>query len=184
MIDRLLKWFRSSTSAEDRLAKAKFKTPAPTSVPIATDKARGAGIGARPGLNSRSRAFNTRDFSVEIVGESNYQPALKKARESVKDYAGTGYIKAVLAREPANQYDENAIVVMTDTMDTIGYLKRDLASEYQPAFALWEGAGYLLHCQAKLVNGRRGRRDIIGAWLDLATPKDIESVFHDPNTRK
>ena len=182
MIDRLMKWYKSMTSADSVLAKAKAEATARPAAPISSDESRGSSSSAQPG--PKTRAFSTRDFSVEVVGESNYQPALKKALKSVKDYGGTGFIKAVLAREPSNRYDENAIVVMTVTMDTIGYLKRDLARKYQSAFALWEGAGYLLHCQAKLIDGRGGRTNSIGALLDLATPEDIASVFHNPNTRK
>ena len=182
MIDRLMKWYKSVTSSESVLAKAKSAAPTRPALPISSDESRGSSSIAQP--EPRTRAFSTRDFSVEVVGESNYQPALKKARESVNDYGGTGYIKAILARQPSNQYDENAIVVLTETMDTLGYLKRDLARKYQPAFALWEGAGYLLHCQAKLFDGRGGRTNSIGAWLDLASPEDIASVFHNPKTRK
>ena len=59
---------------------------------------------------------------MDIVGESNYQDALRNSRDGVKDYSGTGYITAVIAREPDNPYDSGAVKVMNGEMETIGYL--------------------------------------------------------------
>ena len=41
-------------------------------------------------------------------------------------------------------------------------------------FEFREAEGFSLRCQAVLVGGT-GRRKDIGAWLDLATPKTIDS---------
>ena len=131
----------------------------------------------------KTRVFSTRDFSVDIVGESNYQDALRNSRDGVKDYSGTGYITAVIAREPDNPYDSGAVKVMNGEMETIGYLARKLAAKYGPAIGLWEAEGYHIRCQAKL-SGGEGRRRNIGAWLDLDTPEAIEAKFRDPSSRK
>ena len=131
----------------------------------------------------KMRSFSTRDFSLGIVGESNYQKTLTDAKRNVKNYRGVAHIKVVLSMEPENQYDPNAIVVTTEQQETIGYLSRDDAKKYQEAFKLWASTSRSIHCQAKLLGGE-GRRKHIGAWLDLATPESIVAKFHDPKTRK
>ena len=72
---------------------------------------------------------------------------------------------------------------MTEGMDTIGYLSRENAKRYQEALELWEGEGYHVRCQAALAGGG-GRKESIGAWLDLAQPEDIKAKFESPDTRK
>ena len=131
----------------------------------------------------KTRVFSTRDFSLDIVGESNYQDALKNSRDGVKAYAGSAYITAVLAREPDNPYDSGAVKVMNGHLETVGCLSRKLAAKYGPAIGLWEADGYHVRCQAKL-SGGEDRRQHIGAWLDLDTSEAIEAKFHDPRTRK
>ena len=124
----------------------------------------------KPPLESKvvkTRSFSTRDFSLGIVGESNYQKPLTNAKRNVKNYKGVVHIKVVLSLEPENQYDRNAIVVTTEQLETIGYLSRDDAKKYQQAFKLWASTGRSIHCQAKLLGGE-GRKKYIGAWLDLA----------------
>ncbi len=137
---------------------------------------------AKPQRKLKTKSFSTRDFDLLIVGESNYQGALSRAKEGVKDYAGKGYIKTILAREPDNQYDSNAVKVMTEDLQTIGYLSRENAKKYHAAVELWEGSGYLIHCKARLSGG--GQSKSIGAWLDLGPPSMIEGTFHNPKTRK
>ena len=131
----------------------------------------------------KTRVFSTRDFSVEIVGESHYQDALRHSKDDVKDFGGTDYITTVVAREPDNPYDSGAVKVMNGRLETIGYLARKLAAKYGPAIELWEAEGYNIRCQAKL-SGGEGRRLHFGAWLDLDAPEAIEAKFHDPNSRK
>ena len=131
----------------------------------------------------KTREFSTRDFSVEIVGESNYQDALRNSKDCVKDYADSAYVTAVLAREPDNPYDSGAVKVMNGRLETVGYLSRKLAAKYGPAIGLWEADGYHIRCQAKLFGGE-GKRRTIGAWLDLDTPESIEAKFHDPGSRR
>ena len=131
----------------------------------------------------KTRVFSTRDFSVFIVGESNYQPALRRAKDAATNYDGAAYVTAVIAREPDNPYDAGAVKVMNGELEIIGYLSRDLALSYREAVEFWESAGYFIRCQAKLIGGQ-GRRKSIGAWLDLDTPEAIDAKFHDPRTRR
>ena len=64
-----------------------------------------------PWQDRKARVFSTRDFALGIVGESNYQDALRRSKDSVKDYAGSSYVTAVLVD---NQYDPGtAVKVMT-----------------------------------------------------------------------
>ena len=56
----------------------------------------------------KTRSFSTRDFSLGIVGESNYQKTLTDAKRNVKNYRGVAHIK-VVPLTPAN-----AIVVTTE----------------------------------------------------------------------
>ncbi len=131
----------------------------------------------------KTRVFSTRHFDVAIVGESQYQDVLRRAKNSAKDYGGTAHVTAVLAREPDNQYDPGAVKVMNGALETIGYLSRELAAQYRSAVELWEAEGYHIRCQARL-SGGEGRRRNIGAWLDLDIPAAIEAKFHDPRTRR
>ena len=101
----------------------------------------------------------------------------------MKDYRGAGYIDVILAREPDNPFDGNAIKVMTADLEIIGYLSRDNAKRYQKAFDVWANEGYLIKCQAKLVGGTKEKKNI-GAWLDLETPKTIESAFQNRRAPK
>ena len=154
----------------------------------ATENSGSGKVKHRPALQTKAaktktRSFSRREFKVAIVGESHYLRTLRRAKDSVKDYNGTGYINVILAREPANKFDENAIKVMTTDLETIGYLSRAKAKRYQKAFDVWANEGYLIKCQAKLVGGTKEKKNI-GAWLDLETPKTIESAFQNRRAPK
>ena len=131
----------------------------------------------------KTRTFKTRDFSLGIVGESHYQKTLANAKRNAKDYKGVAYINVNLSLEPENQYDQNAIIVTTEQLETIGYLSREDAKRYNEAFNLWASTGRSIQCQAKLIGGKAHKKQI-GAWLDIDTPDVIVATFHDPKTRK
>ena len=131
----------------------------------------------------KTRNFTTRDFSLPIVGESHYQANLGRTKKSLKDYGGTAYTYVHLQREPNNKDDANAIKVMNESDQTLGYLSREDAVRYNPALELWESKGYLIRCQAMLAGGTE-EKPSIGAWLDLREPDAIEATFHNPETRK
>ena len=80
---------------------------------------RGRGSTASP--NQRTlQALDLSDPQGEcdfhIVGESNYQPELRRVAKSGRTFL------AVLMREPQNRADSNAIVVCAEGGRTIGYL--------------------------------------------------------------
>ncbi len=130
----------------------------------------------------KTRVFSTRDFDVAIVGESNYQDALRRSKREAKDYGGKAYITAIVVREPDNKFDSGAVKVMNGRLETIGYLGRAVAAKYGESIELWEAEGYSLRCQAVLVGGA-GKRESIGAWLDLASPNTLKCTFQEVQSR-
>jgi single-stranded-DNA-specific exonuclease len=57
-------------------------------------------------------------YTVHVVGESHYQDAVRRCRKGDR---------LVLKREPENPYDKNAVAVLRENGDLIGYLARDNA---------------------------------------------------------
>lgn len=101
--------------------------------------------------------------SQDVVGESNYQDALRSAH----DQYGRAQL-AQLVREPRNKYDRNAVAVRL-CGQTVGYLPRDVAPR-------WHG----------VLNGPGGtgtaRAVVTGGWSEgysfgcvlLAAPKAFD----------
>lgn len=57
-------------------------------------------------------------YTVHVVGESRYQDAVRRCRQGDR---------VILKREPENPYDENAVAVLRENGEQIGYLSRDHA---------------------------------------------------------
>lgn len=123
--------------------------------------------GARKELDRRApssqvvRLPSTGDFRQPIVGESNYQRALRSI-------AGPGEVEhectAHLVMEPDNRYDRNAVRVDIDGV-RVGYLDRDAAVLYRRRLQA-QGIGLVtVECGAKVFGGGTGRS--LGVWLDL-----------------
>lgn len=66
----VMKWLKSLTEVNE-VAKQRDEERAPQE--------------EAPQPDLKTRVFSTRDFSLAIVGESHYQPALAKAKKGVKD---------------------------------------------------------------------------------------------------
>ena len=116
---------------------------------------------------------NERSFSLAVAGESNYLPALKRAKNIAPE------AKAILMREPDNNFDENAVAVMlliNGNAEKVGYLSRDNAEDYCDALDSWEDEGYYVSCQAILLGGDAERSNI-GVWLDLSDAEKIEEDY-------
>jgi hypothetical protein len=94
----------------------------------------------------------------DVVGESNY----RKAFEHVAAKKSTGEInaKVVLAREPANKFDKNAVRVHIDGL-TLGYLPREDAPEWSRLLDHLDSQG-----KSALVNAR--------IWWDLEADSEFE----------
>lgn len=100
-------------------------------------------------------------FDFAIVGESNYQPALRES-------AGEGEVRheceALIYMEDDNPYDAKAVRVDIDG-ETVGYFSRDDARAYRKQMA---AVGRIVgKCGAVIVGGGKGRS--LGVWLDLPT---------------
>lgn len=108
------------------------------------------------------------DFIIEVVGESHYQDRIDRVIGRAPE--GELVRPAWLYREPANQADPNATVVVVDGWQ-VGYLSREDAVAYQPVFRSLESWGRIGACSARLgwSTNWEGRR-ICGVRLDLATP--------------
>lgn len=114
-----------------------------------------------PDTAQRARLPGSGDFDLEIVGESNYQRALRRI-------AGKGEVRhdctATLIMEDDNQYDDMAVRVDIDG-DTVGYLARAVARDYRRQI---ESYGRIVgECNAVVIGGGPGRS--LGVWLDLPT---------------
>jgi hypothetical protein len=59
---------------------------------------------------------STKEYSLGLVGESNYQDAIRRCREGEP---------VALVREPGNPYDAEAIAALGARGETIGYVPRD-----------------------------------------------------------
>jgi hypothetical protein len=109
------------------------------------------------------------ECDFHIVGESNYQPELRRVAKSGRTFL------AVLAPERKNPRDANAIRVCAEGGRTVGYLSRDYAIEYREVFALLEQHGRVGACRAKLIGGV-GAKKSFGVMLNL---KDVETILVD-----
>lgn len=106
---------------------------------------------------------------VSVVGESHYQPALKAAAKgrAIRDLADAVPVDVVLAPEPTNRFDRNAVAVHVQGR-TVGYLPRDLAAQYQPTLMQLAHRGEYGWCTGRIMGGGRGRS--YGIHLHLGGP--------------
>lgn len=106
------------------------------------------------------------ECDFHIVGESNYQPELRRVSRSGRTFL------AVLALEPTNPVDPNAIVVIAEGGKKVGYLNRDYAADYHEVFTLLAKHGRLGACRAKLIGGV-GKKKSFGVMLNLKDPETL-----------
>lgn len=113
---------------------------------------------------------------LEIVGESNYQEALwrvvgEQSRERVRVD-----VLAVVATEPDNPHDPNAISVWIDG-HKVGYFCREDAQAYQAGLVkLYEQNRALVALNGAVTGGglrEDGRLGFLGVWL-YCTPADFD----------
>lgn len=116
------------------------------------------------------RDASTDDFHLAIVGESNYQYALRAARANLtQDDEGRLILPVRVECEPTNKFDRNAVRVTTIAGATLGYLPREGAALYCEAIARLGGS---VICKAALFGGEPDKPSI-GVWLDLCEPEDL-----------
>lgn len=111
-------------------------------------------------------------FELGIVGESNYMSALRAIAKRRTTAGEPVEFIATLQLQPDNPYDANAVVVLSDFGETIGYLSRGDAVDYGPALKAIAETGHPAQCRAKLVGGTREKRNM-GVWLDIDDPDEL-----------
>lgn len=103
--------------------------------------------------------------SVNVAGESHYQPALRAV-------AGEGEVRhrteAHLIPEPENEYDTNAVRVEIDGRK-VGYLPRDLAPAWAPHLTELAARHRVGGCEATILGGAD---TALGVFLRLPPPPD------------
>lgn len=117
-------------------------------------------------------AKGCRDELVNVVGESNYQPAIREAC-GWKPGTDTHFeCFAELVPEPTNRYDPNAVRVDIDGA-CVGYLSREDAVELGPAIseALAEHGSGLV--RAVIAGRAAGETDNLGVFLHLRLNREI-----------
>lgn len=84
------------------------------------------------GRNSQpaGQIHGTGKYEFEIVGESNYQAALKAIAGPKQEDGVEHFCVAELILEDSNPHDSKAVRVDIDGR-TVGYLSRDLARQYR-----------------------------------------------------
>lgn len=105
---------------------------------------------------------------VAAVGESHYQDALR----SLCGNQGWEDVRfdciAVLAPQPSNPHDPNAVMVQVDAQ-LVGYLSRGDAASYQALIR--EAMPRLIQCEARIAGrGRGADTSNLGIFLKLPPP--------------
>ena len=111
------------------------------------------------------------DCSYGIVGESNYQAALRTLDAGRRARGEQVTFIAELVLEPNNPYDANAVKVVADGKH-LGYLPKDDAAQYQAALRAIGGTGKRACCHAKLIGGTAGKPSL-GVMIDLRLPQEL-----------
>ena len=112
---------------------------------------------------------------MSVHGESHYQAALSALVPPGQRFADGVTFTATLKPEPENAWDANAIVVLGPGAQTLGYLKRDVAKQYQRQL-LTLGS---IDCPAVLCGGDQDRPSI-GVVLRWGTVKTALSAIKVP----
>ena len=110
-------------------------------------------------------------YSLDVVGESNYQSALEKICGGKTEEGHNKIIMATLIHEDNNPYDDKAIRVDIDGM-AVGYLSRKNARELRVKLRESGYPGITATCSAIIVGGwdRGGdNKGHFGVRLDLPT---------------
>ena len=109
--------------------------------------------------------------SISVVGESNYQPALRKVSGAPASGAWKFTGVAYLVPEPTNPHDPKAVMIQVDG-ECVGYLSRRNASVFGPRVRKIIERERELKCEAFI--GRGADHQNIG--IKLHFPRD-HSIF-------
>lgn len=111
---------------------------------------------------------------LRVVGESHCQPALSKLRRRCAYRAdGRPCFPAALVAEPHNQFDPNAVAVVSDA-GRVGYLPRDQAQRFAGTLQRLRQLGYDGGSCTGLLNGGDAERLSLGVVLKVSYPEECE----------
>ena len=110
--------------------------------------------------------------NFNIVGESHYQGRLRNICTSGRSFT------VLLMPEPTNAVDPNAIRVVAEGADTIGYLSKEDAVHYAPMFELLARHNHVGTCRARLTGGT-GEKRSFGVLLNLRAVDELLIVIRD-----
>lgn len=103
--------------------------------------------------------------AFDVVGESHYQPALRKLRNGRHMATDNDFVADIVA-EPENPHDPNACAVYIEGLK-VGYLPRDAAADFHQQVADMGVTGaWRFQTKAKL-SGGWGDRPMVGVLLSL-----------------
>lgn len=126
--------------------------------------------GGNPGVHDLPRreeeVMRFGDIRVDVVGESNYQAAIRRACGWQPGTDTHFDCMAELVPEPTNKYDSNAIMVQIDG-SCVGYLSRGDAVKFGAAIKAAiqkQGVGC---CRAMIAGRAGGETDNLGVFLHL-----------------
>ena len=92
-------------------------------------------------------------FELGIVGESHYMSALRKIARRHNVAGKPAEFLATLRPEPDNPYDPNAVAVLDDLGEKIGYLSREDAVTYRAVLQAVTVQGAVATCRAMWAGG-------------------------------
>ena len=171
--------FRMRSEREARLAHTiatTFFGQQSTNVAAATRRKRAAppvtGPGERPSLNTLELGLEGGTCNFNIVGESQYQGRLRNISKSGRSFA------ALVLPEPTNAVDPNAVRVVAEGADTIGYFSREDAVHYSSVFNILGKHGRVGMCRAQLTGGAGDKRSF-GVLLNLREADQLLVLLRD-----
>jgi hypothetical protein len=110
---------------------------------------------------------------LEVHGEASYQPALQRARETNGRSRESRFF---VAPEFDNPHDENAVMVMSEEGETIGYLTAADAPRYRQTLVVIHQRGEIGQCRGQFVGGTKAK-PTIGVWLDIVSPTQFAATY-------
>jgi hypothetical protein len=150
------------TASEPRKSRSKQKSPRSEEIDSAESAVAPVGSSVElPGWRGI--------FSVQVVGESHCQAALKALGGERRLNDQPVIFTAALVPDPKNEYDPDAIRIYISGGPRVVYLSRDDAADYRDVGKALSARKAVGLCRAKLIGGTAAKPSI-GVVLDLADP--------------
>src|SRR6185295_6379150 len=119
-------------------------------------------------------------FELGIVGEASYDVEIRRIAGPPQTEGTSVEFTVTLLPEPTNQFDPNAVAVLSDRSKPIGYLSREHAVEYGSVFTLLSANSQVAQCRAKMFGGTKAKPNI-GVWLDIEPVEELLArLTNDP----